>query len=138
MIKWFNVKAKNGVASLYSNNITLNTTAMYPFEDAHRVQVGLDDDNNIVIQPLSKAVVESGKLDESCLLKLERHKSFARISSTSLMKQIGEVLKITLSKSPVQFETSWDSEKNVLTILANLGQSNIHSTKAIEPNKKGR
>ena len=29
MIKWFNVKAKNGVASLYSNNITLNTTAKY-------------------------------------------------------------------------------------------------------------
>ena len=48
MITWFNVKAKNGVASLYNNNITLNTTAMYPFEDAHRVQVGLDDNGNII------------------------------------------------------------------------------------------
>ena len=117
MIKWFNVKAKNGVASLYANNITLNTTAMYPFEDAHKVQVGMDDNGNIVIQPLSKAVVESGDLDESCLLKMERHKSFARISSTSLMKQIGEALNISLSKSPVQYETSWDPEANVLTIL---------------------
>ena len=117
MIKWFNVKAKNGVASLYSNNITLNTTAMYPFEDAYKVQVGLDDNGNIVIQPLTKAVVESGDLDESCLLKLERNKSFARISSTTLMKQIGEVLKLNLSKVPVQFETSWDPEANVLTIL---------------------
>ena len=122
MIKWFNVKAKNGVASLYSNNITLNTTAMYPFDDAHRVQVGLDDNGNIVIQPLTKSIVESGDLDESCLLKLERHKSFARISSTSLMKQIGEVLKLTLSKVPVQFETSWDPEENVLTIITNGGQ----------------
>ena len=122
MIKWFNVKAKNGVATLYSNNITLNTTAMYPFEDAHRVQVGLDDNGNIVIQPLTKAVVESGDLDESCLLKLERHKSFARISSTSLMKQIGEVLNISLSKSPVQYETSWDPEANVLTILVKEGR----------------
>lgn len=117
MIKWFNVKAKNGVASLYNNNITLNTTAMYPFESAYRVQVGMDDSGNIVIQPLNKAIVESGDLDETCLLKLERHKSFARISSTSLMKQIGETLKITLSKSPVQYETSWDSEENILTIL---------------------
>ena len=117
MIKWFNVKAKNGVASLYMNNITLNTTAMYPFEDAHKVQVGMDDNGNIVIQPLSKAVVDSGDLDESCLLKMERHKSFARISSTSLMKQIGEALNISLSKSPVQYETSWDPEANVLTIL---------------------
>ena len=122
MIKWFNVKAKNGVATLYSNNITLNTTAMYPFEDAHRVQVGLDDNGNIVIQPLTKAVVESGDLDESCLLKLERHKSFARISSTSLMKQIGEVLNISLSKAPVQYETSWDPEANVLTILVKEGR----------------
>ena len=122
MIKWFNVKAKNGVASLYSNNITLNTTAMYPFEDAYKVQVGLDDNGNIVIQPLTKAVVESGDLDESCLLKLERNKSFARISSTTLMKQIGEVLKLNLSKVPVQFETSWDPEANVLTILISGGQ----------------
>ena len=122
MIKWFNVKAKNGVATLYSNNITLNTTAMYPFEDAYKVQVGLNDDGNIVIQPLTKAVVESGDLDESCLLKLERHKSFARISSTSLMKQIGEALNIALSKTPVQFETSWDPEENVLTILVKEGQ----------------
>ena len=122
MIKWFNVKAKNGVASLYSNNITLNTTAMYPFENAYKVQVGLDDNGNIVIQPLTKAVVESGDLDESCLLKIERHKSFARISSTTLMKQIGEILNITLSKVPTQFETSWDPEENVLTILVKEGQ----------------
>ena len=119
MVKWFNVKAKNGVASLYSNSITLNTTAMYPFEEAYRVQVGMDDNGNIVIQPLTKAVVESGDLDESCLLKLERNKSFARISSTPLMKQIGEAIGMELSKTAIQFETVWDSEENVLTILVN-------------------
>ena len=116
MIKWINVKAKNGIATLYSNNITLNTTSMYPFDLAYKVQVGIDDNNNIVIQPLSEAIVESGDLDESCLLKLERHKSFARISSVSLMKQLSEELGIELSKNPVQFETSWDSVENILTI----------------------
>ena len=121
MIKWLNVKAKNGVASLYNNSITLNTTAMYPFESAYMIQVGIDDNSNIVIQPLTKAVVESGALDESCLLKIERHKSFARISSVALMKQIGEVLYITLSKNPIQYETSWDSEENILTILVKGG-----------------
>ena len=119
MVKWFNVKAKNGVASLYSNSITLNTTAMYPFEEAYRVQVGLDDNKNIVIQPLTRAVVESGDLDESCLLKLEKNKSFARISSTPLMKQIAEAIGIELSKNAVQFETMWDAKENVLTILVN-------------------
>ena len=116
MIKWINVKAKTGVASLYANNITLNTTAMYPFEPAYRVQVGIDDNGDIAIQPLSQSVVESGDLDESCLLKIERHKSFARISSVSLMKQLSESIGIKLSTTPVRFETSWDSEENILTI----------------------
>ena len=121
MIKWFNVKAKNGVASLYSNSITLNTTAMYPFEIAHKVQVGMSDEGNVVIQPLTKAFIETGDLDESCLLKIERHKSFARISSVTLMKQISEALNIALSNSPVQYETTWDSEQNILTILISNG-----------------
>ena len=121
MITWINVKTKSGVASLYNNSITLNTTAMYPFEIAHKVQVGLTDDGNIVIQPLTKAFIETGDLEESCLLKIERHKSFARISSVTLMKQISEALNITLSNSPVQYETTWDSEQNILTILISNG-----------------
>ncbi len=124
MIKWFNVKAKNGVASLYNNNITLNTTAMYPFDIAHKVQVGLSEEGNVVIQPLTKAFIETGNLDESCLLKIERHKSFARISSVSLMRQIAEALKLELSKNPIQYETSWDSEENILTILIKNGPKN--------------
>ena len=116
MIKWFNVKDRNGVASFYANNITLNTTAMYPLDTAFKVQVGMDDKNNVVIQPLTKEVVESGVLDECCLLKIEFHKSFARISSVQLLKQISEVLRIPFTNKPTQFETTWDSVENVLTI----------------------
>ncbi|MBR1846483.1 MAG: hypothetical protein IJ787_02055 [Bacilli bacterium] len=116
MIQWFNVKERNGVASLYGNNITLNTTAMYPLDFAYRVQVGIDEDKNIIIKPLSKNTVESGVLDECCLLKLEIHKSFARISSTILMKQISDALGIELSKVPIQYETKWDSVENVLIV----------------------
>ena len=116
MIKWFNAKERNGVASLYANNITLNTVAMYPLDYAFRVLVGLDDNNNIVIKPCSKNEVESGTLDESRLLKLEIHKSFARISSSLLMRQIAEELNIELSKSAVRFETLWDDNENILTI----------------------
>ena len=117
MIKWFNVKDRSGVASLYANNITLNTTAMYQLDYAYRVQVGVDENKNIIIMPLNKEIVESGRLDECCLLKLEIHKSFARISSAQLLKQIAEELNLTLSKNPIQFETKWDSEGNVLIIL---------------------
>ena len=116
MIKWFNAKERNGMASLYSNNITLNTVAMYPLDYAFRVLVGIDDDKNIVIKPCSKNEVESGTLDESRLLKLEIHKSFARISSSLLMRQIAEELKIELSKVAVRYETTWDDNKNILII----------------------
>ena len=116
MIKWFNVKDRTGVASLYPNNITLNTAAMSPLDFAYRVQVGLDDNGNIIIKPLSREVVESGVLDECCLLKLEIHKSFARISSALLLKQISEALGLTLTKSPIQFPTNWDSVENILVV----------------------
>lgn len=116
MIKWFNAKERNGTASLYLNNITLNTVAMYPLDYAFRVLVGVDDNNNIVIKPVSKNEVESGELDESRLLKLEIHKSFARISSSLLMRQIAEECKLNLSKVAVRYETSWDDKENVLVI----------------------
>ena len=116
MIKWFNVKERSGVASLYPNNITLNTTAMYPLDFAFKVQVGMDENNNINIKPLTRDVVESGVLDECCLLKLEMHKSFARISSTLLLKQIIEALGLSMEKPPIQFPTTWDSVENILII----------------------
>lgn len=119
MITWFTVKARNGVASLYANNITLNTTAMTYLDIAYKVQVGLSSEGNIVIKPLTKAFIETGKLDENALLKIERHRSFARISSVSLMKQISNVLNIKLSKEPIKYETTWDSVENILTILVN-------------------
>ena len=122
MIKWFNAKERNGVASLYATNITLNTTAMYPLDFAYRVQVGVDENDNIIVKPLSKDVVESGVLDEYSLLKIEFHKSFARISSSVLMKQIAESLKLNLGKSPLQFKTQWDSKENILIILIKEGK----------------
>ena len=122
MIKWFDAKERNGTASLYSNNITLNTIAMYPLDYAFRVLVGVQDDGNIVIKPVSKNEVESGTLDESRLLKLERHKSFARISSSLLMRQISEEIDEELSKSAMKFETIWDDNENVLVININGGQ----------------
>ena len=116
MIKWFNVKDRTGIATLYTNNITLNTAAMSPLDFAFKVQVGIDDNRNIIIKPLSRDVVESGVLDECCLLKLEMHKSFARISSALLLKQISETLNLDLSKNGLRYETTWDSVENILIV----------------------
>lgn len=122
MIKWFDAKEKIGSASLYSSSITLNTVAMYPLDYAFRVLVGISEDGNIIIKPVSKNDVESGQLDESRLLKLEIHKSFARISSSLLMRQISEEFHLELGKVPLRYSTNWDNNDNVLVIDIKGGQ----------------
>ena len=115
-IQWFSSKEKLGTASLYNTNITLNTIASVPFEYAYRVQVGLDEKGNIVIRPLTKEKVQSGDLDEYTILQISVKKTYSRISSTTLMRNISEALKLALSERPVKFETTWDEVKNILTI----------------------
>lgn len=115
-IQWFSTKEKNGSASFYNTNITLNTIATVPFEYAYRVQVGMDEKNNIVIQPLSKDRVQRGDLDEYAIQEISVKKTYSRISSTVLMKKIGSALNIELSSKPLKFETSWDEVANILTI----------------------
>lgn len=115
-ITWLNAKEREGVASLYSTNITLNTVASVPFEYAYRVQVGIDDQENVVIQPLSKDRVERGDLDEYAIQKIAIKKSYSRISSTDIMKRIAQTLKITLDETPRRFKTKWDDKENILHI----------------------
>ena len=114
-IQWFSSKEKLGTASLYNTNITLNTIASVPFEYAYRVQVGLDEKGNIVIRPLTKEKVQSGDLDEYTILQISVKKTYSRISSTTLMRNISEALQLALAERPVKFETTWDEVKNILT-----------------------
>ena len=115
-IQWFSTKEKTGSASFYSTNITLNTIATVPFEYAYRVQVGVDEKGNIVIQPLSKERVLRGDLDEYAIQQIAIKKTYSRISSTTLMKRISEALNVELSDKPMKFETTWNEVENILTI----------------------
>ena len=120
-IKWFSSKEKIGSASFYNTNITLNTIASIPFEYAYRVQVGIDEKNNVVIQPLPKDKVMRGDLDEYTIYQIAIKKTYSRISSTSLMKKIGEALGIEFSNEPTKFETYWEENENVLIIKTEKG-----------------
>ena len=115
-IQWFSVKEKLGSASFYATNITLNTIASVPFEYAYRVQVGMDEHGNIVIEPLTKERVLRGDLDEYAIQQIAMKKTYSRISSTPLMKKISEALGIQLGDKPTKFETTWDEVANILTV----------------------
>ncbi len=122
-IKWFSSKEKVGSASFYNTNITLNTIASVPFEYAYRVQVGMDEENNVVIQPLPKDKVIRGDLDEYTIYQIAIKKTYSRISSTNLMRKISEVLGVEFNDKPVKFETSWDDDENILIIKTAKGVS---------------
>jgi hypothetical protein len=116
-IQWFSTKDKRGTASFYSTNITLNTIASVPFEYAYRVQVGIDDKGNVVIQPLSKDRVTRGDLDEYAIQQISVRKTYSRISSTPLMTLIAEALEVEFSADkPMKFVTTRDDKENILTI----------------------
>ena len=116
MITWLSTKDEIGSASLYASNITLNTIAMNKFTTAYRVMVGIDDDNNIILAPLDKDRVLRGDLKEEQLQKISSKKTYSRISSSSLMKQIGSRLNIAFSSTPIKCETRWDDNNNVLIL----------------------
>ena len=116
MITWLSTKDEIGSASLYASNITLNTIAMNKFVTAYRVMVGIDDNNNIILAPLDKDRVLRGDLKEEQLQKISSKKTYSRISSSSLMKQIGSRLNIAFSSTPIKCETRWDDNNNVLIL----------------------
>lgn len=116
MITWLSTKDEIGSASLYASNITLNTVAMNKFLTAYRVMVGIDDDSNIILAPLDKDRVLRGDLKEEQLQKISSKKTYSRISSSFLMRQIGSRLNIAFSSTPIKCETRWDDNNNVLIL----------------------
>lgn len=115
-ITWLNVREKEGTASFYRTNITLNTVASTSFEYAYRVQIGLDDNKNVIVKPVSKDRVLRGELDEYSLLKISVKKTYARISSTEIMTQLGMALNLDYSCEPLKFSTYWNDKDNELII----------------------
>lgn len=115
-IEWFSSDAKNGAASFYSTNITLNTIASVPLESAYRIQVGLDENKNVVIQPVSKERMRDGDINGYAIYQISIKKTYARISSVDLMRKVAKALGIVLDEKPIKYGTTWDVKENILTI----------------------
>lgn len=121
-ITWFNLKLAEGQASLNENSITLNKTAMSPFEGAYRVKVGIDEENNIIIEPLSKDFISHMDLNENDFLGIQITKSYARINSKELMNLVSSCLKLNLGKEVIKFPTKYVEDEDHLIILTGKGE----------------
>lgn len=115
---WVSKKPKDGVATLYESNITLNKAASSHFERAYSVLLGLDEDGKkIAVKPISKEEYELGAIPEEKRHKITVKASYARVCNKKFMKEIANLLNVTLGdNSSFKFQTRWSREDSALVI----------------------
>lgn len=117
-IVWFSPETSTtGTATLYNTNITFNTVAMEPFKNVSFVQVGLDEEKKaIVVKPIDETRRHYGDLNEKSLLKVAVKPSYARISSTGLMRLVQEKLGVSFPKNGLHAQTTYEEKEKLLII----------------------
>ena len=115
---WASKKPKDGVATLYESNITLNKAASTHFERAYSVLLGIDENTmRIAVKPISKEEVDSGKIPEEKRHKITVRPSYARVSNKKFMKEVSQVANLDLAqKNAYKFSATWSREDSALII----------------------
>ena len=115
---WASKKPKDGVATLYESNITLNKAASTHFERAYSVLLGYDPDGQrIAVKPISKEEVDSGKIAEEKRHKITVKSSYARVSNKKFMKEVAQNTNLDLANGKsFKFKAVWSKPDSALVI----------------------
>lgn len=118
---WASKKPKEGVATLYESNITLNKSASSHFDHAYSVLLGLDiDSKKVAVKPISKDASQVGAIPAEKRHKITVKPSYARVCNKKFMREIAELASIDLSDNKsFKFKTNWSSEDDALIIDLN-------------------
>ena len=118
---WVSKKPKEGIATLYESNITLNKSASSHFDHAYCVLLGLDlESKKIAVKPVSKEENELGVIPEEKRHKITVKPSYARVCNKKFMKEISNLIGINLAdKKSFKFKTNWSHEESALIIDLN-------------------
>ena len=118
---WTSKKPKDGVATLYESNITLNKSASSHFDHAYNVLLGLDTiGKKIAVKPISKDESQVGGIPAEKKHKITVKPSYARICNKKFMREIAELVNIDLSdNNSFKFKTNWSEEDHALVIDLN-------------------
>lgn len=118
---WASKKPKDGVATLYENNITLNKAASSHFEHAFSVLLGLDTENKkVAVKPVSKEEFDIGTVPEEKRHKITVKSSYARVSNKKFLKEVAEIANIDLKdNNSFKFKANWSKEDHLLVIDLN-------------------
>jgi len=118
---WASKKPKDGIATLYESNITLNKAASSHFEHAYSVLLGLDPTKmRVAIKPLTKEEFDIGAIPEEKRHKITVRSSYARVSNKKFLKEVAELANIELNDSnSFKFRANWSKEEHLLVIDLN-------------------
>jgi hypothetical protein len=124
MITFFEEKNKSGYASIYETNITLSSNMLNYLKECYRIRCGIDsDENKIYLFPLNKDQSLSNEYNIDSLLKPSFSKTYAKISSSTLIRFIKEQLKFEISPNKyIKFKCVYDDNKKVIIIDTKEGE----------------
>ena len=118
---WASKKPKDGIATLYESNITLNKAASSHFENAYNVLLGLDPETNrIAVKPITKEEFDIGAIPQEKRHKITVKASYARVSNKKFIKEVATLLGIDLSNNnSFKYKTKWSAEESLLIVDLN-------------------
>lgn len=118
-ILWLNKDKKPGVATFTDKAITLNTGVIDALKDCTYVMIGIDDkEDEVIIKPISINEIERAKIDINVLYKVSINRSYARITSKSVVEKVEETFK-NCDVFNKKFPTSYDEIKDLIHIYLN-------------------
>lgn len=118
-IIWLNKDKKPGIATFTDKAITLNTSVIDALKDCTYVMIGIDDkEDEVIIKPISINEIERAKIDVNVLYKVSINRSYARITSKSVVEKVEETFK-NCDVFNKKFPTSYDEIKDLIHIYLN-------------------
>lgn len=117
-IDWIARRENDASVTLYDNNITLSKVAANYFNDAYKVLVGLDKENNkIIIKKVNKEETLRGDINKSNLHGIAIKSSYARITGKQLIHELTENLSLDFDKKKsYKYNAKWYNAEKMLIV----------------------
>lgn len=114
-VQW--IKEDNtGSATITNNYVLTNKMFVEKFESCFSSIIGIDENKNILIKPITLDEYESPALKDVTKAKVSVQRSFIRFGNTKLVEQLKNQLNLDIPKEGIKAVTLWDEAEKSLVI----------------------
>lgn len=116
-VQWFSNSPK-GVATIYKNNITLNTVATNHLKNAYGIILGYSEDEKaLLIKSISKEDINLGLYEGIDIHKISIKPSYGRITGKNIIDALCQYYPIDFRDNlSSKFSCEWNNEEKTLNI----------------------